>query len=200
MTDKHNYPKCYSRIKSVKKNIDDEKIKQNFNRYVYRYRLARAFEGINAPDIGKQTLGGYTAAMKMFLAYSAFDEIRAIKKKIKELKIPQNEHIQILDAEAAEHIRKNKELELLLKNSRVVNNNSLVADIDRFYEGENFDVMCIATAFRNTFSHGVFTAGAAGLKTKKNQKIIYLLADLVLIKSEDIANECAEYFEKYLKG
>lgn len=58
MTDKHNYPKCYSRIKSVKKNIEDEKIKQNFNRYVYRYRLARAFEGINAPDIGKQTLGG----------------------------------------------------------------------------------------------------------------------------------------------
>ena len=200
MKDTHNLPKCHLRIKAVKKHIEDETIKQCFNRYTYRYRVARAFEGINAPDIEKRTRGGYEVAIKLLLAYSAYEEIRAIKFKVKELKLPRGEHIKIFNNELANKLREITELEKLLKNSRVVYDKNLVLDMNNFYENRNDDVLCIATAFRNTFAHGVFTAGAADLTSKKHQKIIINLIESILLKSEEIANECAEYFERNLKG
>ena len=65
MKDLHNLPTAHKRLKAIKKQIENEEIKKTLNRFTYRYRIARAFVGINAPDIGDRTVRGYAAGMKL---------------------------------------------------------------------------------------------------------------------------------------
>ena len=58
MKDEHNLPTAYKRLKEIKKLIENEEVKKTLNRFTYRYRIARAFVGINAPDIGERTVSG----------------------------------------------------------------------------------------------------------------------------------------------
>jgi hypothetical protein len=62
MKDLNNLPTAYKRLKATKKQIANEEIKTTLNRFTYRYRIARAFVGINAPDIGERTVRGYVLA------------------------------------------------------------------------------------------------------------------------------------------
>jgi hypothetical protein len=189
----------HKRIKEIKKKIEDEEIKISLNRFIYRYRIARAFQGINAPDIGERTVRGYAAGMKLLLAYSAFDEIRATRDAIPKLRPPEGAHAKGIDAELADKLRGNAELQKLL-NIPNVKNATVKKKLIAFFENKSDDVMCIATALRNTFAHGTFTAAGAGLTTKRNQKHIDDLANVVLNLTDDIALECVAQLENNLKG
>jgi len=200
MKDEHNLPTSYKRLKTIKKQIDNEEIKKNLNRFTYRYRIARAFVGINAPDIGERTIRGYAVGMKLLLAYSAFDEIRAVRNSIPKIKPPKGSYTKIESKFLANKLRENSELPKLLKISTAVNNKNLVEQVSSFFENRNDDVMCIATALRNTFAHGVFTAAGAGLTTKSKQKIVDELANKVLNMTDELALECVSQIENSLKG
>ena len=121
MQDEHNLPSAFKRLKSIKKQIENEEIKSTLNRFVYRYRIARAFRGINAPDIGERTVRGYAVGMKLLLAYSAFDEIRATRNAILKLRPPQGAHAKGIHAELADKLRSNTELQNLLNLPNVKN-------------------------------------------------------------------------------
>ncbi len=200
MKDEHNLPTAYKRLKAIKKQIDNEEIKKNLNRFTYRYRIARAFIGINAPDIGERTIRGYAVGMKLLLAYSAFDEIRAVRNSIPKIKPPKGSYTKIESKFLANKLRENSELPKLLRISTAVNNKNLAEQVSSFFENRNDDVMCIATALRNTFAHGVFTAAGAGLTTKRKQKIVDELANEVLNMTDELALECVTQIENSLKG
>jgi hypothetical protein len=195
MKDEHNLPTAHKRLKIIKKQIENEEITKTLNRFTYRYRIARAFVGINAPDIGERTVRGYAAGMRLLLAYSAFDEIRIVRNSIPKIKPPKGSYTKIINRILANNLRENEELPKLLKVSTAVNNKNLVEQINLFFENENDDVMCIATGLRNTFAHGVFTAAGAGLTTKQKQKQINELANVVLNMTDDIALECVSHLE-----
>lgn len=199
MKDEHNLPSAFKRLKAIRKQIENEEIKSTLNRFVYRYRIARAFKGINAPDIGERTVRGYAVGMKLLLAYSAFDEIRATRNAIPKLRPPQGAHAKGIHAELADKLRSNTELQNLL-NLPNVKNATVKKKLVAFFKNESDDVMCVATALRNTFAHGTFTAAGAGLTTKRNQKHIDNLADAVLDLTDDIALECVAQLETELKG
>ena len=199
MKDEHNLPTAYKRIKNIKKQIENEEIKKTLNRFTYRYRIARAFVGINAPDIGERTVRGYAVGMKLLLAYSAFDEIRLTRNAFPKLRPKKGEYTKIVYEDLANKLRENEELEKLLKIATAVKNTSLKNDIELFFQNQNDDVMCIATGLRNTFAHGVFTAAGAGLTTKRKQKIIDELANVVLDMTDDIAIKCVSQLETYQK-
>ncbi len=150
MKDEHNLPTVYKRLKAIKKQIENEEIKKTLNRFTYRYRIARAFVGINAPDIGERTVRGYAVGMKLLLAYSAFDEIRIVRNSISKIKPPKGSYTKILHKALADKLRENEELKELLKISTAVNNKNLVEQVNLFFENQNDDVMCIATGLRNT--------------------------------------------------
>jgi len=97
MKDEHNLPSAFKRLKAIKKQIQNEDTKSMLNRFVYRYRIARAFKGIDAPDIGDRTVRGYAAGMKLLLAYSAFDEIRSARVAISKLRSAQIAHAKVID-------------------------------------------------------------------------------------------------------
>ena len=178
MKDEHNLPTAHKRLKAIKKQIENEEIKKTLNRFTYRYRIARAFVGINAPDIGDKTVRGYAAGMKLLLAYSAFDEIRLARIAFPKLRPKKGEYTKIVNVNLASKLRDNKELEALLSIATAVKNPSLKNDIEMFFQNNNDDVMCIATGLRNAFAHGVFTAAGAGLTTKSKQKQIDSLEEI----------------------
>ena len=200
MKDLHNLPTAHKRLKAIKKQIENEEIKKTLNRFTYRYRIARAFVGINAPDIGDKTVRGYAAGMKLLLAYSAFDEIRLARIAFPKLRPKKGEYTKIVNVNLASKLRDNKELEALLSIATAVKNPSLKNDIEMFFQNNNDDVMCIATGLRNAFAHGVFTAAGAGLTTKSKQKQIDELANAVLNMPDDTALECVSQLENTLKG
>ena len=200
MKDEHNLPSAFKRLKAIRKQIENEEIKSTLNRFVYRYRIARAFKGINAPDIGERTVRGYAVGMKLLLAYSAFDEIRATRDAMPKLRPAQGAHAKFVNTELADKLRDNTELKNLVSLPTAVKNASVRKSLIAFFENKNDDVMCIATALRNTFAHGTFTAAGAGLTTKRNQKHIDNLADAVLDLTDDIALECVAQLETELKG
>ena len=200
MKDLHNLPTAHKRLKAIKKQIENEEIKKTLNRFTYRYRIARAFVGINAPDIGDKTVRGYAAGMKLLLAYSAFDEIRLARIAFPKLRPKKGEYTKIVNVNLASKLRDNKELEALLSIATAVKNPSLKNDIEMFFQNNNDDVMCIATGLRNAFAHGVFTAAGAGLTTKSKQKQIDELANAVLDMTDDTALECVSQLENTLRG
>lgn len=198
MKDRHNLPTAFERVKEVKKLIKDKSLIPTLNRFQYRYRMARAFEGINAPDVGERTVKGYAAGMKILLAYGAFDEIRLVKNSLS-IRPPKGEYTKIFDKNLASKIRKNLDLKQMLEIQSAVKNASLKREIASFFNGENDDVMCIITGLRNAFAHGVFTAAGAGLTTKKRQLEIDELANCLLDKTDSMAMECVVQLEHDLK-
>lgn len=187
MIDYKHFPSNAVIFKSISKRITDRKLKSCLTRYTYRYRLASAFNGLDVSAFDKRTRDGYSVATKLFLAYSAYDEIREAEKILRNAKNPKIHHV--FDFKLAHKIRKNEGLERLLRNSVAVTRKSLVDSIARFYEEGNNEVMCVATALRNCFAHGDFTAGSADLQTKTAQSVVNELTDIVLLKSNEIFNE-----------
>ncbi len=198
MKDRHNLPTAYERAKEIKKLIHNVETTKTLNRFQYRYRMARAFEGINAPDVGDRTVRGYAAGMKVLLAYGAFDEIRQVKNDLP-IRPLRGEYVKIFDEKLSSKLRKNLELQRMLEIPSAVSNAALKRDIKSFFNAENNDVMCIATGLRNAFAHGVFTAAGAGLTTKKRQLEINELANCLLDRTDSIALECVEQLERDLR-
>ena len=198
MNDRHNLPSAFERVKEIKKLIQNAETTKTLNRLQYRYRMARAFEGINAPDVGDRTVRGYAAGMKVLLAYGAFDEIRQVKNDLP-IRPLRGEYVKIFDEKLAGKLRKNLELQRMLAIPSAVSNAALKRDIKSFFDAENNDVMCIATGLRNAFAHGVFTAAGAGLTTKKRQLEITELANCLLDRTDSIAMECVEQLERDLR-
>jgi hypothetical protein len=200
MKDKHNFPLVNERITEAMKKLGKGKITSSLNKFRYRYRIARAFESINAPDIDVRTSNGYAVGIKLFLAYGAFNEIIAVRNLLPKVREEHGRLIKHNDKKLAEKIRENKELGELLKTSSAVNDKNLKIDIADFYVGTNDDIMCIATAVRNTFAHGIYTAAGAGLKTKKRQKEFNEITNVLLAVTDEIASACVnEILSKEMK-
>jgi hypothetical protein len=192
MKDKHNFPIENERLSQAMKLLGESKITSSLNKYRYRYRIARAIESINAPEVDIRTSNGYAVGIKLFLAYGAFNEIIAVRNLLPKIRPAKGTYVTYEDKKLAEKIRGNTELAKLLKTSSAVNNKNLVTDIANFYEDTNDDIMCVATAIRNTFAHGIYTAAGAGLKTKKRQKEFNEITNKLLEVTDKIASDCVD--------
>ena len=173
--DEH-FPKDIKKFKDIAKKISDKQVKSCLNRYTYRFRLAKAFEGLQAPTVSKRTLDGYSIATKLFFAYSAYDEIREVEKLLRgKSKV---KTYKVFNFSVANKIRRNRGLQILLTNSIAVSEVRLKNNLKLFYENQNNEVMCIATALRHCFAHGDFTASSAELRTKT---AVAAIEDLIVI-------------------
>jgi len=187
MIDYAHFPKDSVLLKSISKKIKDKKIKACLTRYTYRFRLAVAFEGLQASTVDKRTLAGYSCVTKLFLVYTAYDEIREAERLL--LGKTKKRFHKIFDFHTANKLRRNKELRELLENSVAVFDKTLVESVKNFYDNNNNEIMCIATAIRNCYAHGDFTASGANLRTIKERAVIEKLTGVVLQKSNEIFSE-----------
>jgi hypothetical protein len=196
MTILNNMPTEHIKWAQLKKGKNHkQRVVQSLNRFQYRYRLACSFSSMTIDEIKPLTAKGYTAFMKLFLAYSAYDEVRAAEQillKRETLRIHSIKNETVL----AEKLRKNKKLkDLLIEGIESVNkdeNDGLKKSLLNFFEANGRDIMCVATAARNSFVHGDLTAGGAGLSINARVAAIEELATV-------LRNYCDKLFSKCLK-
>ncbi len=172
------------------------RVKAMFNRYVWRYRLASAFTGITAAEeVGEKTLRGYAEAMRLFLAYSAYDEIRSAEYAMEsETGGKLKWHECKNNPSLAKRIRSNDNLKVFLLNAENVFDPYLRGKLKKFYAGGTDDVMLVASSMRNAFAHGDYTAASGGLTNAAKRKVIHDLSLIVLAKAEEIATKILDQF------
>jgi hypothetical protein len=165
----------------------DSELAGIFNRYMWRYRLARSFKGIDADEeMTARTLRGYSEGMRLFLAYTAYDEIRHTEYRINRASY-RNGHVLRSDTELSAQIRALPELKKAIEISPAVNKQELKNAVAAFYRHRNPDLMPIATAIRHMFAHGDMTVGSLGLSNQKKRQLLKSLSNLLLDKAEEIA-------------
>lgn len=193
----NNMPTEHAKWTQLKKNKKHkiEKVTHSLNRFQYRYRLACSFSSMTVEGTTPLTAKGYTAFMKLFLAYSAYDEVRAAEMVLlmrEKIKVHNIKNLTAL----ATTLRKNEKLKRLLLDGIANENDGLKKSLHRFYDGSSQDVMCIATAARNSFVHGDLTAGGAGLSINARVFAIEELAEILRNYSDRLFSKCLKIIDQ----
>lgn len=190
MTPSKNLPTLFPVFPNKKKRMEAE-VKGNLNRFAYRYRLAKSFIGMNAPEVGK-TLAGYDALVKLFLAYTAYEEIvgPACALRIPNVK-PINQNIR-WSSLLAERLRKSAKLVTYLRNYH--NGTALATRIEKAFNTAELwnDITCVAYGLRSAFAHGDLTPSAIGGTNKKGRALLTDLANELIDYSDELFTKCMQ--------
>lgn len=154
-------------------------IKQQLNRFPYRYRLAKSFVAIDAKEVGK-TLIGYEAGMKVFLAYTAYEELIGAAYKLGVDNVKKKYENEIANKELAIQLMKNTKMVEFVRENIKDDSEFLKVKIEDFIRGNSNDVLFLALAIRNFYAHGVFTATKGGVRNKSDKALYFKLANEVL--------------------
>jgi hypothetical protein len=186
-------PTNFETFELMKKNMSEQKLKTNskflnlLNRFCYRYRMAKTFETIVARDVEKRTIAGYACGMKLFMSYSAYDEIRTAERI--HLNLDYNVTHKHSDILLARNIKNNLEMKNLLLETYASEEGKLKKELRKFYSTDSDEIMIFATSLRHSFVHGDFTSARAGLKSKRKISEVNSVSDVVLIVSDSIFNQ-----------
>jgi hypothetical protein len=190
MINPQHLPTMHKEFSALRKSYSKKQLEKNsdllnlLNRFMYRYRMSKAFKTIVAVDVEKRTVDGYACGMKLFMAYSAYDELREAEMYLKNSK-KMNTH-KLKNKDLAERIRKNIKMKQLLLDTKKIKDEGLRAELKKFYEGRNDEVMCFATCLRHCFVHGDFTTARSGLTTKTQIAVVDEVTEMVLKVSDEL--------------
>lgn len=154
-----------------------------------RWRIAWNFKGFNVAGFSDATVDAYSAAFKVFLAYSAH-EVLATSIGQEHTKFPYE------NLDLSEKVRKNlcSLKALTLECAKGKQSELLTA----FWNGDANDLRPFAYGVRNVVAHGPFTGNR--IKTKKARSTLLEVAEYVLGVSEDWFVEWAELVDAELKS
>jgi len=147
----------------------------NLNRFNAKFRFAANVQPISASGFSKGTMDGYSAALKLFLAYTAAELLaECIGLKIWKW--------QIHDQELAKTLRK------ALQNIEI-NKDQLFKDqpgkrIADFVRSDSSDIFVAAYCIRIMVAHGTFTATGAKAHQAGVRRALLKMADLILDETE----------------
>lgn len=176
-----NMPSSYKtyqqKIKTGVKKVNDD-VKKRLSRFPYRYRLARSFVGIDAKEVGR-TLIGYEAGMKVFLAYTAYEDIIVAAQKLGADVKGKNRN-EIINEKLAKELIKNTKLIEFVRENITEEDELIRQQMEKFIRGDTYDVLFLALAIRNFYAHGVFTATGGGVNNLDKKRVYFKLADTLL--------------------
>lgn len=201
------FPKDFSRHKQLKEKINylEDNVRRRLQRFPYRYRFAKSFDSINTDEaIALRTLIGYEAGMKVFLAYTCYEQIVYVANNLKIINVNSKALNQIPNNDICEKLFHNKIFMKMIHevyanglakeeelNKETKNNNShLTNSLEKLLEKKSVDVLCIAYAIRNLYAHGEFTGGGSGVTNNKIKEIYYEISEEVLTYSENLYSQC----------
>jgi len=182
MADYIGFPPDYLRFKRLKRNTARIELARDLNRFCYRYRLAKCFEGIFAPGVGP-TLHLYSIMNKVFLCVTAYEALVKAGFKWQGFDSPfKNEFYEPI---LADNLRDNKKLKTLLT-TYLDKEKDLINKVDDFFSSYSADVHPIAFGLRHVYAHGDFTASAAGMRSVSYRNDINQLGHVTLKNAEII--------------
>ncbi|MBU3562357.1 hypothetical protein [Polynucleobacter sp. Tro8-14-1] len=193
-----NMPSSYKdyqqklKIDTIKINAE---VKRRLSRFPYRYRLAKSFNGIDAKEVGR-TLIGYEAGMKVFLAYTAYEDLIYAAYKLGVENVKKKNENEIPNKELALQLMKKTELIGFISENLREEDDWLKIKIEKFIRGNTNDVLFLALAIRNLYAHGVFTATKGGVKNKTDKALYFRLANEVLKYCDKRFKNCVKILEE----
>ena len=200
-------PTDYAKHKNLKDKMNSlsDVVRRRLQRFPYRYRFAKSFRQIEADtEIKTRTLIGYEAGMKVFLAYTCYEQIVYVAKNLKVDGVNSKAFNEVLNDKIVTSLHKNKTFMKLIteayesglaeesetKIDKVKNNTTLSISLEKFINNKSSDVLCLAYAIRNLYAHGEFTGGGAGVTNNKTRDLFYKIAEEVLTYSNSLYSEC----------
>lgn len=146
------------------------------NRFAARFRLAARFSGLTAEGYSDQALRGYSAGIRLMLAYTAAEQLgAALKAPVTTWELPD----PALAARLRQVLRKPNERRELFTHD------TLRERLQTFVSGQTDDIRIAATALRILVAHGGFTPTGADALTHKGAQTIDDLANRLLDACND---------------
>lgn len=185
-----NSPKAWSRFISQTRESDNEERKKlvgdfgELARWSARFRLAKSFKGLDLGDSysGLDTPQLYSAIMRIFLVYSAFETYCQIiglnpsyESQVKSLQDSQEQEKvikAIRDSDTENAVSK-----FLVQHLTGKHLKQLICD---FNAGKEVNVSCLARSIRHVFAHGILAATSTGLSPKRFNQVSELISDFLL--------------------
>lgn len=184
-----NLPSNYDRLKNLAKFTEQTTQARMLSRFAYRYRLAKSFDKLQANDMGK-TLDTYSAITKLFFAYTAYEALMSVAKKLRVRGIGSIKMHAVTDNELAVRIRRNKTLVKFIQTSEF--SAELTTRLRYFFDGTIDDVCSVAFAIRSSFAHGNLTTTDVGKGLATDRKLITDLANFLLSYSNEVFDKCLD--------
>jgi hypothetical protein len=187
MPDIDQCPTNYAVYLKLAKSTHKTTALKHLTRFAFRYRLAKDFTGLKAPNVGK-TLAGYDVITKLFLAYTAYEAIITAARYLSVRSVLQHELNTRFEPELAIKLRSNEKLkEFLLTHPQDA---ALTNKVKLFFDGTTSDIVCIAYSLRNIFAHGDLTASPIGTETIAKREVFTSLADAILVYCDETFSNC----------
>ncbi|MSZ79781.1 MAG: hypothetical protein F2678_07095 [Actinobacteria bacterium] len=201
------FPKDFLRHKQLKEKLNylDDSVLRRLQRFPYRYRFAKSFRQIEADtEIKTRTLIGYEAGMKVFLAYTCYEQIVYVANNLKVDGVNSKAFNEVLNENIIICLHKNKTFMKLIteayesglveetetKINKAKNNTTLSISLEKFINNKSSDILCLAYAIRNLYAHGEFTGGGAGITNNKTRDLFYQIAEEILNYSNSLYSQC----------
>lgn len=182
-------PKSFVKLRKTVGLARHKEEKKLLVRFAYRYRLASSFQYTHAPAVGR-TLHGYDAILKLFLAYTAYEQVLKPAVRLNVFGIFSVDRNEIADTAIAQQLRANiKLMNFLIGYSTDA---TLTKRIYEFIGNKSDDITRVAYAIRNVYAHGDLTPSAIGLSTHAQQDVLWDLADFLLDYSDNVFDKCVE--------
>jgi hypothetical protein len=162
--------------KDLKKYINhcDGKPGKLASKFFARYRMAKQFESANFKGASKKLQEGYSAIIRVGLAYSALESLERLTG------VPRSAHKPIIETDLALALRSPDVDKLFEELKRDLDSWQLKTRIESSHRGESDDVRPIAEGIRHLTFHGHATVHSFGLDTVGTREIIFDLADYLL--------------------
>lgn len=168
---------CQWRRENEPLNLPERISNTELNRFAARYRLARAFNGIDADGYAKDTIDAYGALLKVFLAYSALEQFhKAVKPTRPKQRI--HDRWESLAVSPAANLRESEAIIQFLINT--VSHDRLRNRLIDFQRGSHDNVLIVAMALRHAVAHGFMSVHPEGTSARVSKTFCQQLSRMLL--------------------
>lgn len=151
------------------------------NRFAARYRLASAFNGIDADGYADDTVDAYGAVIKVFLAYSALEQFhKAVKPTTPNQQLSER-WVDWATSPAISLRESDAIIQFLIK---TVSNETLRRKLIAFQRGEHDNVLVVATALRHAVAHGFMSVHPEGTSARVSKVFCQQISQMLLTISD----------------
>lgn len=195
------YPSQWKRFCELNK-VSDKAIPSHINlaeinRFAARYRLASGFESLNVRGFRQDsTIKGYSATLKVFLAYTALEQLH------KASKISAKQHLHERFEESlpnlAEKLRETSKILTFL--SEQLQSQTLRQKLQEFIEEKHDICLYVATGLRHAFSHGFLSVHANNTMPKQTILFCENLSNMLIDLADREFSKITESLYKEIDG
>lgn len=157
------------------------------NRFQSRYRLAKSFQGVALDTYTNTTVAGYSALLRIFLVWAAFEkllEVLGVARETTDALVAPHDPRDIANA-----IRGVPDHQGFLQFVHGRANAIHQTHIERFLRDEPCDITYIASGIRHIFAHGTLTPHAGSASIDPAKAICDLLCEFLFrVMDEEFGN------------